>query len=183
MDVPELVVCSSTPGGEAKSGPYASVVVTVSKQEHIELVWAANYWKIEHRRAAERALSVEALYQERLRQAAQRAQEREAALLHDLETAHARIRDLEQRLFARKSERALVIDGKHRGATGGSRPRGQQRGAPGHGRSRQAHLPVRTEDVELDSPVCPICAEPLSAFAGSDECEIVEIEGKSGHRW
>jgi len=38
--------------------PYAAVLVTLSKQEHIELVWAANYWKIEHRRAAERALSI-----------------------------------------------------------------------------------------------------------------------------
>jgi len=182
MDVPDLLVCSSTPGGEAKSRPYADVFVTLSKQEHIELVWAANYWKTEHRRAAERALGIEALYQGRLQEAAQCAQEREAALLHELKTAHARIRDLEQRLFARKSERALVIDGKHRRATGGSRPRGQQRGAPGHGRSRQAHLPVRTEDVEIDSPVCPICGDPLSAFTGSDDCEVVEIEVRAYRR-
>ena len=182
MDGPELLVCSSTPGGEAKSRPYAEVFVTLSKQEHIELVWAAKYWKMEHGRAAERALSVEALYQERLGQAAQRAQEREAALLHDLETAHARIRDLEQRLFGRKSERGSVIDGKHRRAAGRSRPRGQQRGAPGHGRSRQAQLPVRTEDVELDSPACPICGQPLSAFAGTDDCEVVEIEVRAYRR-
>jgi hypothetical protein len=59
-------------GGGAKATPYAEVLVTLSKQEHIELVWAANYWKVEHRRAAERALSIAAGYEERLRQGAQR---------------------------------------------------------------------------------------------------------------
>jgi hypothetical protein len=71
MDVPDLRY-SSTAGGEARATPYAEVLVTLSKQEHIALVCAANYWKIEHRRAAERALSIEAGYAERLRQAAQR---------------------------------------------------------------------------------------------------------------
>ena len=69
MDVPD-VRCSSAAGGEAKATPYASVLVTLSKQEHVELVWAASYWKIEHRRAAERALSIAAGYEERLRQGA-----------------------------------------------------------------------------------------------------------------
>lgn len=170
------LACSSTACGEGKSTPFADVFVTLSKQEHIELVWAAKYWKMEHGRAAERALSVEAVYQERFRQAVQRAQEREATLLCELETAQAKIRDLQQRLFARKTERGSVIDEKHRGAAAGSRRRGQQRGAAGHGRSRQAHLPVRIEEVELASPVCPGCGKALSAFAGTDECEVLEIE-------
>jgi transposase len=182
VDVPDLLVCSSTAGGEARSSPYADAVVSLSRQEHIELVWAANYWKSEHRRAAERALSIEALCQERLREAAQRAQEREAALLREVAAAQARIRDLEQRLFGRKTERASVIDDKHRGAAGGSRPRGQQRGAPGHGRSRQAHLPVHAEDVELASPVCQLCGEPLSVFPGTEDCEVVEIEVRAYRR-
>ena len=176
MDGKAARPCSSTACGEAKSRPFADVFVTLSKQEHIELVWAAKYWKMEHGRAAERALSLEALYQERLRQATERAQERESALLCELETAQAKIRDLQQRLFARKSERGSRIDDKHRGAAAGSRRRGQQRGAPGHGRSRQAHLPVRIEEVELASPVCPGCGKALSPFAGPDECEVLEIE-------
>lgn len=181
MDVPELAY-SSTAGGGAKTRPYAEVFVTLSKQEHVALVCAANYWKMEHRRAAERALSVEAVYQERLRQAAQRAQEREAALLHDLETAHAKIRDLEQRLFGRKSERRWVIDDQHRRAAGGPRRRGQQRGAAGHGRSRVEHLPVRTEEIEIESPVCPVCGEPLSPFPGTEDCEVLEIEVRAYRR-
>jgi hypothetical protein len=88
MEVPD-VRCSSAAGGDAKATPYAAVWVTLSKQEHIALVWAANYWKIEHRRAAERALSIAAVYEERLRQAAQR----EAQLCAELEVAQAKIRD------------------------------------------------------------------------------------------
>lgn len=181
MEVADLR-CSSTAGGEAKSTRYAEVLVTLSKQEHIELLWAANYWKMEHGRAAQRALSIEGVYQERLRQAAQRAEQREAALIGELNTAHAKIRDLEQRLFGRKSERARVIDAQHRHAAGGLRRRGQQRGVPGHGRSRLEHLAARLEDIELESPVCPVCGESLSPFPGSDDCEVLEIEVQAYRR-
>jgi len=181
MEVPELL-CSSTAGVEAKPGPYTDVFVTLSKQEHIALVCAANYWKMEHRRAAERALSIEAGYQARLRQTAQGAQEREAVLLGELEAAHAKIRDLEQRLFGRKSERGWAIDDQHRRAAGGPRRRGQQRGTAGHGRSRVEQLPVRTEDIELESPVCPVCGEPLSPFPGTDDCEVLEVEVRAYRR-
>lgn len=175
-------LCSSMTGGKAKSMPYAEVFVTLSKQEHIALVCAANYWKMEHRRAVERALSTESVYQERLRQAAQGAKEREVELLGELEAAHAKIRDLEQRLFGRKSERGWVIDDQHRQDAGGPRRRGQQRGAAGHGRSREEQLPVLTEDIELESAVCPVCGEPLSPFPGTDECEVLEVEVRAYRR-
>jgi transposase len=181
MDMPELR-CWSTAGGEAKSRPYADVFVTLSKQEHIALVGAANYWKMEHRRAAERALSMESVYQEQLRQAGQRAQEREAVLLGELEAARAKIRDLEQRLFGRKSERHWTIDDRYRHAAGGLRRRGHQRGAPGHGRSRAEQLPLRTEDIELEAPMCPVCGEPLRPFPGTDDCEVLEVEVRAYRR-
>ena len=181
MDMAEAR-CSSTAGGGGKSKLYAEVLVTLSKQEHMELVRSASYWKTEHRQAAERALRIEALYQERLRQGAQRAQEREAVLSGELEAARARIRDLEQRLYGHKSERARVIDDQHRQTGGGVRRRGQQRGAAGHGRTRVEHLPVRIEEIELDSPVCPVCSEPLSVFPGTEDCEVLEVEVQAYRR-
>jgi len=181
MEVPDLR-WSSAAGGEAKSTPYAEVVVTLSKQEHIALVWAANYWKIEHRRAAERALSVEAVYQERLRQVTQRAEEREAALLGDLETAHAKIRDLQQRVFGRKSEQRKGGSEQQARALVARAPRGHQRGAPGHGRTMQSQLPERTEWVELDTPQCPRCGLALSLFPGTDDSEVLEIEVQAYRR-
>ena len=173
---------SSAAGGGTKPRLYAEMWVLLTKQEHMELVRAASYWKMEHGRAAERAVRIEARYQERLRQGAQRAQAREAVLSRELEVAQAKIRDLEQRLYGRKSERAGVIDAQHRQSGDGVRRRGQQRGAPGHGRSRVEQLPVRIEDIELASPVCPVCSEPLSAFPGTEDCEILEVEVQAYRR-
>ena len=177
MDVPD-VRRSSTAGDKAKATPYAAVLVTLSKQEHIELVWAANYWKIEHRRAAERALSVEAGYEERLRQAAQR----EARLGAELEVAQAKIRDLQQRLFGRKSERRKGGSEQQAQALVSRAARGHQRGAPGHGRTLLSHLPERIEWVEIDTPQCPRCGLALSIFPGSEDSEVLEIEVQAYRR-
>ena len=158
------------------------MLVRLTKQEHIQLLWEANYWKAEHRQAAERALRVEAAYREQLRQAAQGAEQREAALRGELQAARARIRDLERRLFGRKSERWGVIEDRHRAGGCGRRARGQQRGAAGHGRTRLAHLPVHTEVVELDTPLCPVCGLALRQMPGRDECEVLEIEVQAYRR-
>jgi len=177
MDVPG-VRCSSAAGGEARATPYGAVLVTLSKQEHIELVWAANYWKVEHRRAAERALSVVAGYEERLRQAAQR----EARLGAELEVAQAKIRDLRQRVFGRKSERRKGGREQQSQASVSRAGRGHQRGAPGHGRTMQSQLPERIEWVELDTPQCPRCGLALSIFPGSEDSEVLEIEVQAYRR-
>ena len=177
MDVPDTR-CSSRAGGEAKATPYAAVLVTLSKHEHIELVWAASYWKMEHRRAAERALSVVAGYEERLRQAAQR----EARLGAELEVAQAKIRDLRQRVFGRKSERRKGGREQQGQALVSRAARGHQRGAPGHGRTMQSHLPERIEWVEIDTPQCPRCGLALSIFPGSEDSEVLEIEVQAYRR-
>jgi len=177
MDVPD-VRRTSTAGDKGRATPYAAVLVTLSKQEHIELVWAANYWKVEHRRAAERALSVEAGYEERLRQAAQR----EARLGAELEVAQAKIRDLQQRVFGRKSERRKGGREQQGQASVLRAGRGHQRGAPGHGRAMQSHLPERIEWVEIDTPQCPRCGLALSIFPGSEDSEVLEIEVQAYRR-
>jgi len=177
MDVPDLRDSSAT-DGEAKATPFSEVSVTLSKQEHIALVCAANYWKVEHRRAAERTLTREAGYEERLRQAAQR----EAQLRADLEVAQAKIRDLQQRLFGRKSERRK---GGSEERTPGLVPRaarGQRRGVPGHGRTLLRHLPERIEWVAIDTPQCPRCGLALNHFPGSEDSEVLEIEVKAYRR-
>jgi transposase len=177
MDVPDLRY-SSAAGGEARATPYAEVLVTLSKQEHIALVWAANYWKIEHRRAAERALSIEAGYAERLRQAAQR----EAQLGAELAVAQAKIRDLQQRLFGRKSERRKGGGEQRAQALVSRAARGHQCGMPGHGRTLLSHLPERIEWVAMDTPQCPRCGLALSLFPGTEDSEVLEIEVQAYRR-
>lgn len=170
--------CPSAAEGEAKTAPYGEVLVTLTKQAHIALVWAANYWKVEHQRAAARALSMEAVCAERLRQAAQC----EAELRVELALAQAKIRDLQQRLFGRKSERRQGGSEQQGPALVAPAPRGHQRGAPGHGRTMQSHLPERSEWVELDTPHCPRCGLALSLFPGSDDSEVLEVEVQAYRR-
>ncbi len=156
----------------------------------------ANGWKTLHRKAVERAQWREARYRRVLRQQQQQATLREAALRGELELAQAKIRDLQQRVFGRKSERRKGGSEQRAQSSASSAPRGQRRGAPGHGRTMLAHLPERTEFVELDSPQCPNCGEPLERALVSklrselhwhaDETRwavFVQIEGKVGHRW
>jgi transposase len=177
MEIPDFR-CSSAAGDDAKVMPYADVLVTLSKQEHIELVWAANYWKMEHRRAAERALSIAAAYEERSRQAAQR----EGQLRAELEVAQAKIGDLRQRLFGRKSERRKGGNEQQGQALVSPASRGHQCGALGHGRTMQSHLPERSELVEFDAPQCPNCGLALSRFPGTEDSEVLEIEVQAYRR-
>ena len=180
--------------------PFATVYVTLTKQEHIQLVMDANTWKGLHRKATERAewgerrhqhelrrtaelaVSVELRHQQELREFKDQAGQREAALRAQLELAHAKVRDLRRRLFGRKCEsRSGGSEGQLQ-ATGVRAPRGHRAGAPGHGRTMLAHLPERVELVELDDPQCPSCGLGLREFPGTEDCEVLEIEVQAYRR-
>jgi transposase len=154
-------------------------MVTLTKQAHIQLVHDAHYWKwAHHQRAIVRAERLAVEHQRALEQVARR----EATLRSERDAAWAKIRDLQQRVFGRKSERSSAVDTQLLHDPKSSRSRGQQRGAPGHGRTIQPNLPTRTEIVEIDSPQCPGCGLPLSAFPGTDDSEVLEIEVKAYRR-
>ena len=84
--------------------PFATVYVTLTKQEHIRLVMEANTWKSLHRKATGRAEWNERRHQHELLKLRLQAEQRETALLAELKLAHAKVRDLQKRLFGRKSE-------------------------------------------------------------------------------
>ena len=205
--------------------PFASVYVTLTKQEHIRLVMDANSWKGLHRKATERAEWNERRHQHELlefkQQAAQRAElvmkatadrwralrrravaraagrlqrhqdelrelkdqaaQREAVLGAQLEVAHAKVRDLQRRLFGRKSESCRSSEVQAQASVARA-PRGHLRGAPGHGRTMQPQLPQRIERVELDAPQCPRCGLALGSFPGTDDSEVLEIEVQAYRR-
>jgi transposase len=117
-------------------------------------------------------------YEERLQQGAQR----EARLGAELEVAQAKIRALQQRMFGRKSERRKGGCEQQSQASVSHAGRGHQRGAPGHGRTMQSHLPERVEWVEIDTPQCPRCGLALSIFPGSEDSEVLEIEVQAYRR-
>jgi transposase len=159
-----------------KPVPFAAVSVTLTRQEYIGLLWEANYWKSAHHRATLRLQGAELQHRQSLEQAALR----EATLRGELEDAHAKIRDLQQRVFGRKSERSKGASEAQ--ASVSSAHRGQRRGTPGHGRTMQSHLPEQVEFVEMDCPTCPQCGLGLSEFPGTEDSEVVEIEVKAYRR-
>lgn len=167
MDRPDCRVLAEGMVPE-EATPFGSVLVTLTKQEHIVLLWEASFYRME----------------QRLRLATEAAAQRQAQLRAELklEQARARVHDLEHRLFGRKSERGRVIDGKHRHAAPRVRRRGQQPGSRGHGRRGSGTVPTRVEEIELESAQCPQCGEALMEFAGTDDCEVLEIEVRAYRR-
>jgi len=175
-------VDASPASSDAKAVPYAAVYVTLTKQEHLELLARANSYKSLHRRAVERARWREERYQRLVRQLKAHAEQREAALRAELEVAHAKLRAAQQRMFGRKSERRKGGSQQMVQAMGARAPRGHRRGAPGHGRTMQPHLPARSEIVEIDAPECPNCGLGFNAFPGTEDSEVVEIEVQAYRR-
>ena len=108
--------------------------------------------------------------------AVQRAQELEA----QVEVLKAKVAELQQRLFGRKSER--VRRASTSGAAGesdvGPRARGQQPGSAGHGRTLRKNLPV--EEVVLDlceqQRRCPRCCLVWESFGSPQTSEQIEWE-------
>lgn len=162
--------------------PFAGQFITLSRQEHIQLVWEGRYWKRLHHSAIERLARLESDYRERLQSQADSAAQREQSLQRELEYAQGRVRDLEQRLFGRKSERQWVIDNQQPHDALGLRKRGQQRGTPGHGRRPSSSLPIREEIVPIASPCCPKCGKRLEVFPGTEDSEVLEIEVQAYRR-
>jgi transposase len=162
--------------------PFAKEFITLSRQEHIRLVWEGRHWKRLHQGAVERLAQLEVEYRERQRSQIESAAQREHTLQRELEYARGRIRDLEQRLFGRKSERHWVIDNQQPHSVARLRKRGQQRGAAGHGRHRARGLPIHEEFVAIDSPCCPKCGKALGVFPGTEDSEVLEIEVKAYRR-
>ena len=89
-----------------------------------------------------------------------------------LEKLRATGKVLSRSMFGRKSER------QNKPQTG--RTRGQQRGAPGHGRAVRPKLERRTEkrNPANDARVCPRCAKPYVAN-GERTTTVVEVEVKT----
>ena len=93
--------------------------------------------------------------------------------IETLEAQLARLRasraTLSKRLYGRKSEQQKKPRSE--------RKRGQQRGAPGHGRTQRPGLDERPEELEVpeEARVCGRCGQPY-APNGAEESTLVEIE-------
>ena len=129
------------------------------------------------RRSRRQKATIRSLSREnaRLRKRAKASRNR----IETLEVQLARLRAtgavLSRALFGRKSEKQETPRS--------GRPRGQQRGAPGHGRTQRPGLEERTEELKPpeEARVCSCCGKAYVAN-GVDESTLVEIEVKAHKR-
>ena len=147
---------------ERQPTPFAQQWLTITKQEHIELSWRASYWEAQHARVK---AQMEALKQ-------------------DNSLKDAKIKDLQNRLFGKKSEKHNPLKSEKGGKADdpSKRKRGQQLGRPGHGRTPRPDLPVVHDEIDLadDEKCCATCGLPYRRNPALDEhSEVIEVEVKA----
>ena len=134
------------------------------RRQVVELRTQAHFWRAQHERAVQR----------------------EADLKAQVQRLQGEIRELERRLYGRKSETSSATNPKPNAPPRNTKPRsrGQQRGSKGHGRRNHDHLPVTDENCTLpdDQKCCPCCGEPLEEIPGTADGTILEIEVRAHRR-
>ena len=129
------------------------------------------------RRSRRQKATIKSLSREnaRLRKGAKTSRNRIETLEGQLAKLRATGAVLSRALYGRKSEQ----QDKPRS----QRKRGQQRGAPGHGRTQRPGLEERTEERNppADACVCARCGQPY-APNGAEESSLIEIEVKAHKR-
>jgi transposase len=169
------------PGTANASTPFADEQIILSRQEYIQLQSDLNRVTSLHQRALKR----ERWYKERCRillnleNFARR--KREADLIAQLKTSTAKVRDLQQRLFGKQSEKGK--GGKDSLKSGTvpqhKRNKGHQPGGPTHGRTMHPELPEVHEHCKQDDSVCPACHKPWRELCTTEDSSVIEIEVKA----
>jgi len=117
------------------------------------------------------------------------ALKRNEQLAEELREAQGQIRNLQDKLFGRKSEKSArsdrsndLLDPAEVAAT--AKRRGAQPGRAGHGRRDYSHLPVKEEFVPLaeESLACPICGKPAAMMSATEDSEVLEIDVRAHRR-
>jgi transposase len=148
----------------------------------------AAYYKSMHRRSAAHVQTL----QRQLNEAETRCREKTALRIAELEeqlaAAKARIRQLQQQAFGRKTEATSGTADKMPLPTDSPAPakrvRGQQPDKPRPKRRDHSPLPCVDEVLDLPAPqrCCSACGLAFAPFPGTEDSEILEIEVKAHRR-
>ena len=129
------------------------------------------------RRSRRQKATIKSLSREnaRLRKGAKASRNRVQTLEAQLARLRATGAVLSKALFGSRSEKQETPRS--------GRPRGQQRGAPGHGRTRRPGIEEREEEIDppKEARVCSCCGKPYAAI-GADISPLVEIDVKAHKR-
>ena len=134
--------------------------VTISQKEYGELQNGLEYWKYQHKYAIERLNESK----------------------KEIAEIKAKVRDLNQRLFGKKTEKGGKKPDQAINRPKSDRPRGQQKDEKGHGRTISKNLPVKEIIISVANQCCPICGKTGDEMPTTDDCDIIEIEVKAYRR-
>jgi transposase len=146
--------------------PFAQVWVSITRQEQIEVTCRLHYLEAQNQILKNK---LEQALQETIRQ-------------------KAKNKDLQNRLFGRKSEKASSKKSEKSGSADNDsvikpkRKRGQQNGSQGHGRTARPDLPVVLEERDLsdEQKTCTNCRRPYQRKEALDErSSIIEVKVKA----
>lgn len=100
---------------------------------------------------------------------------REERLQQTIKKLKGQIRDLRHRVFGEKGEKSTSSKDKPKNSKP-KRPRGQQPGSMGHGRTERLDLPVKEENATfIETPLCPECGKPYTCHEAGDK-ETIRYE-------
>jgi transposase len=146
-------------GNGTDATPFSQQSVVLTQQAYSELTWKAHSWQAQHARSVER----------------------EAALLGKVASLEATIRDVPQRLSGTKSEQSAGPADAAESKPSCPRPRGQQPGSKGHGRSERSARLVGPEvhDLCAEAQHCPACGAAFLPFPGAEESSMSAVQGQA----
>ena len=166
----ETLPCDAQQAAHPRTGddveevsPFSQKWVRLTKEEHIALTHRANYWEAQYAQLKQKFDRAEAESQRK----------------------DAKIKDLQNRLFGKKSEKQGSTPSEKGDKPSPKRQRGQQPGGDGHGRTSRPDLPVVSEvcDLPVDKQRCPTCRLPYLPTPALDERnEFIEVEVKAHTR-
>ena len=99
--------------------PFSRERVTITKEEHVALIHRANYWAAQYTQLKQKFAKAEA----------------------ESQRQDAKLKDLQNRLFGKKSEKPGSANSEKGDSPGAKRQRGQQPGRSGHGRTHARIFP------------------------------------------
>jgi transposase len=157
--------------------PFDQRLVQLTQKEHIQLKWQANFWKTQH----ERSIAREEILKEQLKQQHKRNVAQEEIFKEQIKQQEAAIKDLNQRLYGKKSEKNKGKKGKDESNpnakdTPSKRTRGQQKESKSHGRTKRPNLPVIPEVVPVSETACGACGLEYSILSSHEESEVIEVQ-------
>lgn len=138
-----------------------SPTIVILEEDYLRLKSTAGYWRAMHAKALAR----------------------EKKLKETIKKQKGQIKDLQNRLFGKKSEKKKGENESDSSKKKPSkRPRGQQPGSKGHGFTTRPNVPEKHEEVNLpEKAVCPKCGKPYLPDE-SQESYRYEVEVKAHTR-